>query len=168
MLFPTMIRSIALTLTNAGRALEARQAFSSHRLAFPPTRFSCTRHVSSSPYGRTHVWKRRAPNLPPPVVPQFPQRVIRSDGSTFTHWTTSPRSVIRLTRDVTNNPLWNSATWAGAHGIEEEDAATGRLGRFQRRFEGSMNMDWMGVDGEYSGAGNDGRADDNTKGRSKR
>ena len=63
-----------------------------------------TRSVSSSPYGRTHVWKRRPNKLPNPVVPQFPQRVIRSDGSTFTHWTTSPRSVIRLTRDVTNNP----------------------------------------------------------------
>ncbi len=38
-----------------------------------------TRLVSSSPYGRTHVWRRRAPKLPNPVVPQFPQRVTLAD-----------------------------------------------------------------------------------------
>ncbi|KII83789.1 hypothetical protein PLICRDRAFT_72633, partial [Plicaturopsis crispa FD-325 SS-3] len=91
------------------------------------------REISSSPYGRTHVWKRRLPTLPPPIVPQFPQLVVRSDGSTFTHWTTSPRSVLRLTRDVTNNPVWNMSAWR-AEEAEDEDAATGRLGRFTRRF----------------------------------
>ncbi|THH14033.1 hypothetical protein EW146_g6248 [Bondarzewia mesenterica] len=107
-----------------------------------------TRSVSSSPYGRTHVWKRRLNKLPNPVVPQFPQKVIRSDGSTFTHWTTSPRSVIRLTRDVTNNPLWNVSALTG-EGAAEESATTGRLGRFNRRFvevgaSGEQEIDWMG------------------------
>src|ERR1700761_1115766 len=46
-----------------------------------------TRFVSSSPYGRTHVWKHRQRKLPNPVVPQFPQIVIRSDGSSFVHHT---------------------------------------------------------------------------------
>ncbi|KAF8891042.1 hypothetical protein BD779DRAFT_224090 [Infundibulicybe gibba] len=105
------------------------------------------RFVSSSPYGRTHVWKRRAPVLPNPVVPKFPQLVIRSDGSSFTHWTTSPRSTIRLTRDTTNNPMWNTGVWTDGRGVEEEGATTGRLGRFNRRFEGiggvSDNVDWM-------------------------
>jgi len=103
------------------------------------------RFVSSSPYGRTHVWRRRAPKLPNPVVPQFPQRVILADGSSFTHWTTSPRSTIKLTRDTTNNPLWNP--WLGLGNAEDlEGAATGRLGRFRRRFEelggSEMQMDW--------------------------
>lgn len=105
-----------------------------------------TRCVSSSPYGRTHVWKHRAYKLPKPFVPQFPQRVIRSDGSTFTHYTSSPRSVIRLSRDTTNNPLWNAATWKAENA--EEDEVTGRLGRFNRRFEGlgghGEGVDWMG------------------------
>jgi len=114
------------------------------------------RSVSSSPYGRTHVWRRRAPSLPAPVVPQFPQQVIRSDGSTFTHWTTSPRSLIRLTRDVTNHPIWNSAAvWArgdaeGDEG-EEDGKAKGGLGRFKRRFGGDVmagvQVDWVEKDG---------------------
>ena len=103
------------------------------------------RLVSSSPYGRSHVWKRRPPVLPNPVVPKFPQRVIRSDGTSFTHWTTSPRSSIRMTRDTTNNPVWNTRQWSNDRGIEEESALTGRLGRFNRRFEdlGEQNSEWI-------------------------
>lgn len=99
-----------------------------------------TRGVSSSPYGRTHVWKRRPKRLPNPIVPQFPQRVIRADGSSFTHWTTSPRSLIRLTRDVTNHPLWNVSALTG-EGAAEESEVAGRLGRFHRKFVGEV--DWM-------------------------
>ncbi len=91
-----------------------------------------TRAVSSSPYGRTHVWKRRPKKLANPVVPVFPQRLVRVDGSTVIHYTTSPRSVIKLTRDTTNNPLWNAARFVGMD--EEEDEVTGRMGRFSRRF----------------------------------
>ncbi|CAK5280896.1 unnamed protein product [Mycena citricolor] len=105
------------------------------------------RSISSSPYGRTHVWKRRKPVLPNPVVPKFPQRVVRADGSSFTHWTTSPRSSIVLTRDTTSNPLWNTGMWADGRGLEEENETTGRLGRFNRRFDGiggsGQSVDWM-------------------------
>ncbi|KAG8897201.1 hypothetical protein FRB99_008376 [Tulasnella sp. 403] len=83
---------------------------------------------STSPYGRSHL--RRTPTLPNPVVPLFKQRVILSDGSTFTHFTTSPRSVIRLTRDLTNNPFWSPAV-DPTGGTEEE---SGRMGRFNKRF----------------------------------
>ncbi|PPR06489.1 hypothetical protein CVT26_004578 [Gymnopilus dilepis] len=104
------------------------------------------RTVSSSPYGRAHVWKRRPPALPNPVVPKFPQKVIRSDGTSFTHWTTSPKSLVRLTRDTTNNPLWNTAN-ANDQSLEEENSSTGRMGRFSRKFEelGSQLDDakWM-------------------------
>lgn len=104
-----------------------------------------TRSVSSSPYGRTHVWKRRQKKLPNPTVPVFPQRLVRVDGSTVIHYTTSPRSLIRLTRDTTNNPLWNAARFVGMD--EEEDEVTGRLGRFSRKFAElggqRSEMDWM-------------------------
>jgi ribosomal protein L31 len=73
-------------------------------------------------------------------VPQFPQRVIRADGSSFTHWTTSPRPLIRLTRDVTNHPLWNVSALTG-EGAAEESEVTGRLGRFNRKFV--EDVDWM-------------------------
>ncbi|KAI8992705.1 hypothetical protein BD414DRAFT_481948 [Trametes punicea] len=103
------------------------------------------RLISSSPYGRTHVWKRRQKKLPNPTVPVFPQRLVRVDGSTIIHYTTSPRSTIRLTRDTTNNPLWNAARFVGMD--EEEDEVTGRMGRFSRRF-GELGgqrsaMDWI-------------------------
>ena len=94
------------------------------------------RAVSSSPYGRTHVWRRRRPTLPNPVVPKYPQLVIRADGTSFTHWTTSPRSRIRLTRDTTNNPVWNTHLWLRDSTLEDEANLTGRMGRFRRRFEG--------------------------------
>ncbi|GJJ09323.1 hypothetical protein Clacol_003545 [Clathrus columnatus] len=100
------------------------------------------RFVSSSPYGRTHVWKRRRPKLPNPIVPIFPQQVIQSDGSTFTHYITSPRSTIRLTRDLTNNPLWNYGASGGK--FEDEQGSAGRMGRFRRKFEEfSGNVDWV-------------------------
>ncbi|KAI0776508.1 hypothetical protein BD413DRAFT_520160 [Trametes elegans] len=103
------------------------------------------RFVSSSPYGRTHVWKRRQKKLPNPTVPVFPQRLVRVDGSTVIHYTTSPRSLIRLTRDTTNNPVWNASRFVGMD--EEEDEVTGRMGRFSRRF-GDLggqraDMGWM-------------------------
>ncbi|KAE9404877.1 hypothetical protein BT96DRAFT_397607 [Gymnopus androsaceus JB14] len=116
---------------------------------------SQTRLISTSPYGRTHVWKRRPPTLPNPVVPKFPQRVIRADGTSFTHWTTSPRSHIRLTRDTTNNPIWNTSLWADEQALEDEASTTGRVGRFNKRFEGiggaGGNVDWMAGTGEGSG-----------------
>ncbi|EAU87324.1 hypothetical protein CC1G_02083 [Coprinopsis cinerea okayama7 len=92
------------------------------------------RLISNSPYGRAHVWKRRPPVLPNPVVPKFPQQVIRSDGTSFIQWTTSPKSLVRLTRDTTNNPMYNPAAASG-RGVEEESGTTGRLGRFNRRYE---------------------------------
>ncbi|KAJ7665654.1 hypothetical protein B0H17DRAFT_288340 [Mycena rosella] len=109
-------------------------------------RVAHVRGVSSSPYGRTHVWKRRDPVLPNPVVPKYPQRLIRADGSSILHWTTSPRSLIRLSRDTTSHPLWNTGMWADGRGLEEESETTGRLGRFNRKFEGiggSGQVDWM-------------------------
>lgn len=99
-----------------------------------PSKFDSIRSVSTSPYGRTHVWKRRPPVLPLPVVPKFAQTIIRSDGSSFVHWTTSPKSLVRLTRDTTNNPLWNTANWANDRTLDEENGSTGRMGRFNRKF----------------------------------
>lgn len=66
------------------------------------------------------------------MVPHFKQRVILSDGSTFTHFTTCPRSVIRLTRDLTNNPFWAP----GSDGLSVGDEDAGRMGRFKKRFGG--------------------------------
>ncbi|BFZ56649.1 hypothetical protein PYCC9005_003696 [Savitreella phatthalungensis] len=61
----------------------------------------------------------------------FTQTVILSDGSTVSRMTTSPRSSVRLTRDIRNNPLWNPSS---ASGVQREE--TGRLARFRDRFAG--------------------------------
>ncbi|KAG6836914.1 hypothetical protein H0H93_001280 [Arthromyces matolae] len=133
----------SLSLTTTMSTLSTASRISSHRTTLAVQ----TRFKSTSPYGRTHVWKRRPRVLPNPVVPKFPQLVIRSDGTSFTHWTTSPRSTIRLTRDTTNNPVWNTGAWSDARGVEEESSMTGRLGRFNRKFEeigkDETSGDWM-------------------------
>lgn len=90
--------------------------------------------MSRSAYGRTHVWKHRAFKLPKPFVPQFPQRVVLSDGSTFVHYTTSPRSVFKMTRDTRNNPIWNA--FVATESEDMQGKATGRMGRYSRKFEG--------------------------------
>lgn len=111
--------------------------------SFPSPIITQARFKSSSPYGHSHVLRHRERKLPSPIVPQFPQRVIRADGSSFTHWTTSPRSLLRLTRDLTNNPFWNVSLMT-KEGAEEESAVTGRLGRFQRKF-GEAEQSGVGV-----------------------
>ncbi|KAF9219891.1 hypothetical protein BS17DRAFT_682417, partial [Gyrodon lividus] len=97
-----------------------------------------TRWHSTSPYGQSHIRKSHPRSLPAPVVPHFLQHVTRADGSTFTHWTTSPRSKIVLTRDTTNHPLWNATERVSGASSEnnqdEEDEGTGRMGRWKKRF----------------------------------
>ncbi|CAG8656210.1 17358_t:CDS:2, partial [Acaulospora colombiana] len=80
---------------------------------------------------------RKARRLPPPVVPMYPQKVVLSDGSSFTHWTTSPKSSIRLTRDISNSPLWTLSAASGG----EEDDTSGRLSKFRLRFDQSGALD---------------------------
>lgn len=133
--------SLLTALRNAPRSSSSTQLSSLHELGQ-------TRLISSSPYGRTHVWKRRPKTFPNPCVPVFPQLVVRADGATYTHYITSPRSVFRLTRDTTNHPLWNTTSMIGEG---DEGELTGRLGRFNRRFEGiggaGGEVKWMeGVD----------------------
>jgi hypothetical protein len=147
-----------------------------HTLASSASRTAATpalaRSVSSSPYGRTHVWRRRAPAMPNPVVPQFPQRVLRADGSSFTHWTTSPRSAVRLTRDVSNHPVWNPSEALSGEMEEEAGRTTGRLGRFARRFGDGMaleeDMAWVGEFATESGQAPKGKITPKDAGKKKK
>ena len=88
---------------------------------------------------------RNANLIPRPKRPHLhDQIVILTDGSSFKQLTTSPRGVIRLTKDVRNNPLWNPSMKHLAD-IEEDEA--GRLRRFRTRFG-------MGFESETEGGGN--------------
>ncbi|KAG6334902.1 hypothetical protein ID866_4183 [Astraeus odoratus] len=111
---------------------------------------SIIRTHSTSPYGQSHLRKKHPRPLPAPVVPHFPQHVTRADGSTFTHWTTSPRSRIVLTRDTTNHPLWNATEricgGSAALAQEEEEEGTGRMRRWKRKFGDDIGVEqWSSV-----------------------
>ncbi len=62
-------------------------------------------------------------------APVYAQKIVLSDGATYTKYTTSPKSHLRLTKDIRNTPLWNPG--AGKQMGQEE---TGRLARFRGRF----------------------------------
>ncbi|KAF2144559.1 uncharacterized protein K452DRAFT_284888 [Aplosporella prunicola CBS 121167] len=61
----------------------------------------------------------------------FTQLVTLSDGSTYTHRTTSPASVVTSTKDTRNNPLWNPSSQKLLN-VEEDEA--GRLRAFREKF----------------------------------
>lgn len=61
----------------------------------------------------------------------FTQLIILSDGSTFTHRTSSPVPVYLSTRDTRNAPLWNPSS-AKLANVETDEA--GRLAAFRNRF----------------------------------
>lgn len=59
------------------------------------------------------------------------QIVILSDGSSYKQLTTSPKGVLRTSKDIRNHPLWNASD-ASLTGIEEDEA--GKLRAFRARF----------------------------------
>ncbi|KAK2738752.1 hypothetical protein FQN57_006919 [Myotisia sp. PD_48] len=61
----------------------------------------------------------------------FTQLITLSDGSTFTHRTTSPQTVYRSTRDTRNVLLWNPSN---ERLLNIEDDEAGRLAAFRSRY----------------------------------
>ncbi|KAJ5168172.1 uncharacterized protein N7482_003766 [Penicillium canariense] len=61
----------------------------------------------------------------------FTQLITLSDGSAFTHRTTSPAPVYRSTRDTRNSLLWNPSS-SKLMNVEDDEA--GRLAAFRARF----------------------------------
>lgn len=59
------------------------------------------------------------------------QIVILSDGSAYKQLTTSPKGVIRSTKDVRNHPMWNPSIQK-LMDVEEDDA--GKLSAFRERY----------------------------------
>ncbi|OMH82854.1 54S ribosomal protein L36, mitochondrial [Zancudomyces culisetae] len=72
-----------------------------------------------------------------PRIESFRQKIILSDGSTFTLHSTSPKSVIKLAKDTRNHPLWNPQ-----YKLDLQDEG-GHLSRFNKKF------------GEYGNIGED-------------
>lgn len=77
----------------------------------------------------TRLATAKAQVLPPPTIPHFEQKVQLSDGSTISMFTTSPRSVIKSSKDTGNHAVWNPQSVK----LTTEDES-GRLTRFAKRF----------------------------------
>lgn len=131
-----------------------------------------TMSILNKPLRRTHI--------PSPTIPQtqhrhatllrrpkrpytFTQLVTLSDGSTYTHRTTSPVPVYRSTKDTRNTPLWNPSSQKLLN-IEADEA--GKLRAFREKFgrgwdaralKETDESDEAGV----SGKGEEGETDDN-------
>ena len=122
-----------------------------------PARYAYARNITSSssrlenyynPWSsKTHL--KPPTTMPPPLPAIYPQKILLSDGSTFSSYTTAPTpSIIRLTRDVTNNPLWRPGS--DRRGLEDGE---GRVGKFRRRFEGVVLNDSRQGQGEFDEEG---------------
>ncbi|OOF95650.1 hypothetical protein ASPCADRAFT_168226 [Aspergillus carbonarius ITEM 5010] len=75
---------------------------------------------------------------------QFTQLITMTDGSTFTHRTSSPVPVYRSTRDTRNTLLWNP-TSSKLKSVEDDEA--GRLAAFRAKFGRSWDANTP-VEGE--------------------
>lgn len=98
--------------------------------------------------GKAHV--RKPPTIPAPTVRLFPQRIVTTDGSTFTAYTTAPSPAhVVLTRDVNNNPIWAPGTEK-----RQDETVDGQVGKFRKRF-GAADGTGAGA-GDGTGAGDTG------------
>ncbi|CAG8514048.1 hypothetical protein C2G38_2111572 [Gigaspora rosea] len=69
----------------------------------------------------------------------FTQRIILSNGATYTIRTTSPKSLIKLIKDTRNHPLWNPTTQ-----YDSLDDESGQLSKFTKKFGNEeYDMDFM-------------------------
>jgi hypothetical protein len=89
-----------------------------------------TQTLARSSLGHSHVNRPSHSLLPPASPPVFPQLVVHADGSSFTHYTTSPRSVFKMNRDATNNPAWFPNKVSTRDGQDEY----GRIAAFREKF----------------------------------
>ncbi|KAL4896749.1 hypothetical protein BDV59DRAFT_113074 [Aspergillus ambiguus] len=113
-------------------------------LATPLRRTATTARVQTS---TTFICSqcRHATLLRRPKRPYtFTQLITLSDGSAFTHRTTSPAPVYRSTRDTRNSLLWNPSS-SKLMNVEEDEA--GRLAAFRAKFGRSWDANTP-VEGE--------------------
>jgi hypothetical protein len=110
----TSLRRTAATITNSTTSILPSRL---------PTQSSTTFICSQC----RHATLLRRPKRPY----TFTQLITLSDGSTFTHRTTSPAPIYRSTRDTRNSLLWNPSS-SKLMNVEDDEA--GRLAAFRARF----------------------------------
>ncbi|KAL8683275.1 MAG: hypothetical protein Q9186_000777 [Xanthomendoza sp. 1 TL-2023] len=85
----------------------------------------------------------------------FTQLVTLSDGSSFTHRTTSPAPVYKSTKDARNTALWNPSSQKLLN-VEADEA--GRLRAFRERFGRGWDAERMNKRDEETGEVKEGQA----------
>ncbi|KAK0110437.1 hypothetical protein ONS96_002048 [Cadophora gregata f. sp. sojae] len=116
------------------------------RRAQIPSQSACTQQA--------HQQVRHASLLKRPHRPYtFTQLVTLSDGSTYTHRTTSPAPIFRSTKDTRNHPMWQPSL-DSLRNIEQDEA--GRLRAFRKRFGRGWDMD--GAEEGEAGEGEEGNS----------
>lgn len=67
-------------------------------------------------------------SLKPVELENFEQKIVLSNGSTFSIRTTSPRTYIRLNKDTSNSPIW----WPHLEAVEDK---SGEVTKFESRLQ---------------------------------
>ena len=112
-----------------------------------------TRRVTAIPYlhrCQNKQQQRLASLIRRPKRPYtFTQLVTLSDGSTYTHRTTSPAPVFRSQKDTRNTPLWNPSSQR-LQNVEADEA--GKLKAFRERYGRGYDAQNLAKDDESSAA----------------
>ncbi|MCJ1271357.1 hypothetical protein MMC22_011257 [Lobaria immixta] len=89
--------------------------------------------ISRSTHSHFHQTQTRCASLlkRPKRPYTFTQLVTLSDGSSYTHRTTSPASVYKSNRDTRNTALWNPSS---QHLLNIEEDEAGKLRSFRNKF----------------------------------
>lgn len=137
----TPLRRTAATLPNSTTSILPPSRVPTSQVK--PTTFICSQC--------RHATLLRRPKRPY----TFTQLITLSDGSAFTHRTSSPAPVYRATRDTRNSLLWNPSSNKLLN-VEEDDA--GRLAAFRARFGRSWDANAPKVEPSTSTASKKGDA----------
>jgi len=121
-----------------------------HPSHIPPSNFHI--HIHIHPPQTRHASLLRRPKRPY----TFTQLVTLSDGSTYTHRTTSPTPVYASTKDTRSSPLWNPSSQKLLN-VEADEA--GRLRAFREKFGRGWDVERMEDGGEEGADGGEGRED---------
>ncbi|KAL9006007.1 MAG: hypothetical protein Q9188_001241 [Gyalolechia gomerana] len=109
----------------------------------------------------SHQQLRHATLIRRPKRPYtFTQLVTLSDGSTYTHRTTSPAPVYQSTKDTRNTALWNPSSQKLLN-VEVDEA--GRLRAFRERFGRGWDAEKMVTRDEQTGEVKEGQEEEETE-----
>ncbi|KAL6715589.1 hypothetical protein ACLMJK_006550 [Lecanora helva] len=143
---PTLTQETAITTHSATVPATLKNNLGSQGLSICGIQMSLSaplRRTSLPSSAVPQIQRRHATLLRRPKRPYtFTQLVTLSDGSTYTHRTTSPQPIYRSAKDTRNTPLWNPSSQKLLN-METDEA--GKLRAFREKFgrgwDATRNLD---------------------------